>query len=54
MQQSVGNHVGQIPFEGASTVSCNALLLLNIIGGGPVTWGVKKSDVSGTSVHINA
>jgi hypothetical protein len=41
-RQSVGNHVRQIPSEGVSTVSCNALLLLNVIGGGQVTWGVKN------------
>jgi len=53
-QHSVGNHVGQIPCEGASIVSCNVLLLRNIIGGGQVTLGVKKSHVSRTSVHINS
>jgi len=50
----MGNHVGQIPPEGASTISCNALLLLNIIGGEQVTWEANKAHVSGRSVHINA
>jgi len=45
--------VGQIPSEGAYTISCNALLLLNIIGGGQVTWEVKKAHVSRRSVDIN-
>jgi len=51
-QQSVGNHVGQIPSEGASTISCNALLL-NVTGEGQLTWEVKKAHVSGRTAHIN-